>query len=132
VTDVVDADTRGRMMAGIHGANTKPEIAVRQGLHRIGLRFRLGGGALPGRPDLVMPKHRAVVFVHGCFWHAHACGAFQFPASNATFWEAKLKKNVERDQRQVTELRELGWRVLVVWECATRADKKTAGLTCTR
>jgi DNA mismatch endonuclease (patch repair protein) len=120
VTDVVDAPTRSRMMAGIQGKNTKPEIAVRKGLHRMGLRFRLGGSALPGRPDLVLARHRTVVFVHGCFWHAHDCGAFNLPTSNADFWQEKLHKNVMRDRTRIDELRALDWRVLVIWECATR------------
>lgn len=124
MTDVVDAVTRSRMMAGIQGKNTKPEIAVRRGLHRMGLRFRLDGSALPGRPDLVLAKHRTVVFVHGCFWHAHACEAFQLPAHNAEFWLEKLKKNVARDRKRVSELRALDWRVLVIWECAVRISTK--------
>ncbi len=118
--DVVDAATRSRMMAGIRGKNTKPEVAVRSGLHRMGLRFRLGGSALPGRPDIVLQKHRTVVFVHGCFWHGHACDAFHLPASNTTFWLEKLQKNVARDRKRVAELKALEWRVLVIWECAVK------------
>lgn len=125
MTDVVGPQTRSRMMAGIQGRNTKPEIAVRKGLHRMGLRFRLDGKGLPGRPDLVLPKHRTVVFVHGCFWHAHVCDGFQLPASNAAFWEEKLHKNVVRDLRQVAELHALHWCILVVWECATKTANKT-------
>lgn len=120
MTDVVNAATRSRMMSGIQGKNTKPEIAVRSGLHRMGLRFRLDGSALPGRPDLVLAKHQTVVFVHGCFWHAHACDAFHLPDSNAAFWLAKLQNNVVRDSKRVAELRALGWRVLVIWECAVK------------
>lgn len=120
MTDVVDAATRSRMMSGIQAKNTKPEIAVRKGLHRMGLRFRLDGSALPGRPDLVLSKHRTVVFVHGCFWHAHACDAFHLPASNRPFWQSKLQANVVRDRKRVDELCSLDWRVLVIWECATR------------
>lgn len=124
MTDVVDAATRSRMMAGIPGKNTKPEIAVRQGLHRMGLRFRLDGSALPGRPDLVLSRHRTVVFVHGCFWHAHACDAFHLPDSNAAFWLEKLQNNVERDRTRVAELKALNWRVLVIWECAVKISAK--------
>lgn len=123
MTDVVDAATRSRMMSGIRGGNTKPEIAVRKGLHRMGLRFRLNGSTLPGRPDLVLSKHRTVVFVHGCFWHAHACSAFRLPANNAPFWCAKLQSNVARDRQRVDELRALGWRILVIWECSTKISK---------
>ncbi len=124
MTDVVDAATRSRMMAGIQGKNTKPEIAVRRGLHRVGLRFRLDGSALPGRPDLILSRHRTVVFVNGCFWHAHACKAFRLPASNMTFWKEKLQANAIRDRKRVDELFALGWRVLVIWECATKAARE--------
>ena len=128
MTDVVDAATRSRMMAGIRGKNTKAEIVVRCGLHRMGLRFRLNGTALPGRPDLVLARHRTVVFVHGCFWHAHACSAFHRPKNNSSFWLQKLQRNVSRDQEQVKELRALGWRVLVIWECASKiAPAKNGG-----
>lgn len=127
MTDVVGPQSRSRMMAGIKGKNTRPEIAVRKGLHRMGLRFRLDGKGLPGRPDLALPKHRTVVFVHGCFWHAHVCGAFHLPASNVSFWVEKLHMNVARDQRKVAELNALHWRVLVVWECATKIAEKTGG-----
>ena len=86
----------------------------------MGLRFRLDGSALPGRPDLILARHRTVVFVHGCFWHAHVCKAFRLPTSNARFWKEKLQKNVTRDRKQVKDLIALGWRVLVIWECAVR------------
>lgn len=125
--DVVDAATRSRMMAGIKGKNTKPELAVRKGLHGRGLRFRLDGSALPGRPDIVLPKHRTVVFVHGCFWHAHACNAFHLPASNAEFWLEKLTKNVVRDSNRIAELGALEWRVLVIWECAVKVAATNGG-----
>ena len=89
----------------------------------MGLRFRLDGSPLPGRPDLVLPRHRTVVFVHGCFWHAHGCDAFHLPASNMPFWKAKLQANVIRDRKRVDELCALDWRVLVIWECATKISK---------
>lgn len=128
MTDVVDAATRSRMMAGIRGKNTKPEIAVRRGLHRLGLRFRLDGSALPGQPDLILAKHRTVVFVHGCFWHAHACSAFHLPKDNSAFWLEKLQRNVARDHERVRELRALDWRVLVIWECAAKiSPEKNSG-----
>lgn len=108
-------------MAGIRGKNTRPEMVVRQLIHAAGLRFRLQGRKLPGSPDLVLPKYRVVIFVHGCFWHAHnGCAAFKIPRTNTKFWSKKLKENKERDNRQLAELKVLGWRVLVVWECATR------------
>lgn len=115
--DVVDRATRSRMMSGIRGRDTKPEKLVRSFLHRAGLRFRLHA-PLPGKPDLVFPKHHAVVFVHGCFWHRHAgCRYATMPSSNAEFWQAKFDANVARDKRVTRQLRKDGWRVFVVWEC---------------
>lgn len=117
MVDVVDRATRSRMMSGIRGRDTKPEKLVRSFLHRAGLRFRLHA-SLPGKPDLVFPKHRAVVFVHGCFWHRHAgCRYAATPSSNAEFWQAKFDANVARDNRVARQLRKEGWRVFVVWEC---------------
>jgi DNA mismatch endonuclease (patch repair protein) len=105
------------MMSGIRGKNTKPEIIVRSFLHRAGLRFRLHA-KLPGRPDLVLPKHHAAVFVHGCFWHRHqGCRYTATPANNAAFWEEKFAANVSRDKKVTRQLEELGWRVLVIWSC---------------
>ncbi|MGB3461849.1 MAG: very short patch repair endonuclease [Rhodanobacter lindaniclasticus] len=115
--DVVDRATRSRMMSGIRGKNTKPELAVRSFLHRAGLRFRLHA-KLPGKPDLVLPKYRTVVFVHGCFWHRHEdCRYATTPTSNPEFWREKFAANVRRDARVRQQLEELGWRVLVIWSC---------------
>lgn len=117
MTDVVDSATRSRMMSGISGKNTKPELTVRRYLHRDGLRYRLHG-KLPGKPDLVFPKYRTVVFVHGCFWHRHeGCRYATTPADNAEFWQKKFDGNVRRDHRVQKELSSLGWHVLVVWTC---------------
>lgn len=111
------------MMSGIKGANTKPERLVRSFLHRHGLRFRLHGKGLPGKPDLVLPKYRSVVFVHGCFWHRHPGCRFAYtPKSNVDFWLKKFKENVRRDERKENELRESDWRVFIVWECETRNE----------
>ena len=115
--DVVDRATRSRMMSGIRGRDTKPEKLVRSFLHRAGLRFRLHA-SLPGKPDLVFPKHHAVVFVHGCFWHRHAgCRYATMPTTNAAFWQAKFAANVARDNRVTRQLRKEGWRVYVAWSC---------------
>lgn len=115
--DVVDRATRSRMMSGIRGKNTKPELAVRSFLHRAGLRFRLHA-ALPGKPDLVFPRYRTVVFVHGCFWHRHeGCRYATTPASNPRFWQKKFATNVLRDEKVRQQLEELGWCVLVIWAC---------------
>lgn len=108
-------------MSGIGGKNTKPEMLVRKALFAAGFRFRLHRKDLPGRPDVVLPGRRVVVFVHGCFWHAHqGCPYAKTPATRREFWEAKLAANVERDRRTREALLSAGWRVLVVWECATR------------
>lgn len=115
------------MMAGIGGKHTKPEIIVRRFLHRLGLRFRLHRVGLPGKPDVVLPAHRAVVFVHGCFWHRHTGCKFAYtPKSNIKFWNQKFRENVERDSRMTARLRRLGWRVFVVWECSLTESRLTA------
>jgi DNA mismatch endonuclease (patch repair protein) len=120
MADVVSRATRSRMMAGIKGRDTTPELAVRSHLHHAGLRFRLHATDLPGTPDLVLPKWRTVVFVHGCFWHRHPkCRYAAVPKSNRHFWKAKFAANVARDARNVAALRRSGWRVLTIWECRT-------------
>ena len=110
-------------MARIRGSDTAPELAVRRIAHRRGLRFRLHRKDLPGRPDLVFPKHRLAVFVHGCFWHRHeGCRHATTPKSRVVFWTEKFTMNIARDARQEAALKELGWRVLVIWECETRNE----------
>ena len=124
MTDVVDRATRSRMMAGIRSRDTKPEIVIRKYLHAAGFRFRLSPSHLPGKPDIVLPKYRTAVFVHGCFWHQHAgCKFLARPASNRQFWADKLGANVARDKRVRRQLRKLGWNVIVVWECQTRSGR---------
>lgn len=119
--DIVDPTVRSRMMSGIRGRDTAPELAVRRFLHAAGLRYRLHVRQLPGTPDLVFARHRAVVFVNGCFWHAHeGCSYFRLPATRTTFWRDKLAANVARDKRVESELEDDGWRVAIVWECAVR------------
>lgn len=119
--DVVDPLTRSRMMSGIRGKDTKPELAVRRYLHAAGFRYRLHASDLPGRPDLVFPRYRTVVFVHGCFWHAHSgCRYFKLPGTRTDFWTTKLAANAARDKRDIAALHAGGWRVAVVWECALR------------
>jgi len=113
--------SRSEMMSRIGSRDTAPEIAVRKALHRAGYRFRLHRKDLPGRPDLILSKHRAVIFVHGCFWHGHAgCRNFRIPKTNQTFWREKIGRNAERDKEVTDRLLSLGWKVLVVWECATK------------
>lgn len=121
MTDIVDKQTRSRMMAGIRGKDTSPELALRRALHALGFRFRLHSRTLPGRPDLVFPKYRAAVFVHGCFWHRHAgCRYATSPSTRPEFWHAKFESNVSRDRKVRSRLVEAGWRVAIVWECALR------------
>ena len=123
MTDIVDAATRRRMMAGIQGKNTRPELFLRKALHAMGFRYRLGGEGLPGKPDIVFPKRRVVIFVHGCFWHMHECKYFKLPTSNPQFWREKLVSNAERDKRVAVELKLLRWTVFTVWECEMRESK---------
>ena len=107
-------------MAGIRGTDTKPEMIIRRGLHALGWRYRLHVRGLPGKPDLVFPGRRAVIFVHGCFWHGHDCALFRWPATREEFWRAKISGNVARDARSRQQLLNMGWRVLDVWECTLR------------
>lgn len=126
VTDIVDKQTRSLMMAGIRGKDTKPELALRRALHARGFRYRLHAKQIPGRPDIVFPKYRAVIFVHGCFWHRHAgCRYATTPATRPDFWQAKFAANVARDQAVRTKLLQSGWRVATVWECALRKPEQT-------
>lgn len=121
MVDVVDSATRSRMMAGIRGKNTKPELLVRSYLHRRGLRFRLHVKTLPGKPDIALPKYRAVVFVHGCFWHRHpGCKFAYLPSNRPDFWIKKLSLNAARDKENANALMKSGWRVFTVWECELR------------
>jgi DNA mismatch endonuclease (patch repair protein) len=123
LADVHDKPTRSRNMAAIKGKNTRPEMVVRRGLHRRGLRFRLHRGDLPGRPDLVFPSRNIALFVHGCFWHAHAgCRYFKLPDKDRERWSQKLQGNRARDARNQSELISRGWRVIVIWECELRQN----------
>lgn len=123
MVDVVSKEVRSRMMSGIRGKNTKPELALRKGLHALGFRFRIHA-RLPGRPDLVFPKWRAVMFVHGCFWHSHHCHLFKWPKSRDEFWRKKISGNAVRDQENIAKLLEAGWRVGIVWECALKGRNR--------
>lgn len=110
------------MMSGIRGKNTKPEIFLRKALHARGFRFRIHT-SLPGKPDMVFPQWNAVLFVHGCFWHGHRCHLFKWPKSREDFWHLKISGNVARDAWSIAALRESGWRVGIVWECALKGRK---------
>lgn len=112
------------MMAGIGPANTKPEMMLRRGLHALGYRYRLHSRALPGRPDMVFPGKRAVIFVNGCFWHGHNCHLFRWPGSRPEFWRPKLAGNMRRDKLNRAKLEALGWRVCDVWECQLKGKER--------
>jgi DNA mismatch endonuclease (patch repair protein) len=127
MADVVDAATRSRMMAGIRGRDTRPEWLIRRGLHKLGFRYRLHARKLPGCPDLVLVKHHAVVFIHGCFWHGHDCSLFTWPKTREDFWRTKIEGNRARDIRAINTLTAAGWRVAIVWECALRGGTKDSG-----
>lgn len=120
MADVVDPATRSRMMSGIRGKNTRPELLIRKALHARGFRYRIHCKDLPGNPDLCFPKYRAVIFVHGCFWHGHDCHLFRWPKTRPEFWREKIGRNREIDARAMAELAEAGWRVATVWECALK------------
>jgi DNA mismatch endonuclease (patch repair protein) len=130
MSDITDPATRSRMMSGIKGKNTKPELIVRRALHARGFRFRLHAKELAGKPDVILPMWDAAVFVHGCFWHQHAgCTNARIPATRRDFWIAKLSANVERDARHSLQLQSLGWRVAIVWECSIRTAVKSGDTT---
>lgn len=124
--DVHDVATRSRNMSAVRGANTKPELLIRKALHKSGFRFRLHAPDLAGRPDMVFPKYKAVLFVHGCFWHRHDCGLFRMPSTRKDFWTAKLDGNAARDERTRRTLCLKGWRVGLVWECSVRGADRSS------
>jgi len=124
MADVLTPEQRRLNMSRIRGRDTAPELQVRHGLHARGLRYRLHDQRLPGRPDLVLPRYRTVVFIHGCFWHAHRCRLSTMPATRAEFWRKKIQGNAARDRRVAKTLHTAGWRVLVIWECALRGRER--------
>lgn len=123
-TDVHSPEQRRYNMSRIRGRDTRPELVLRKGLHREGLRYRLHVKELPGRPDIVFPQHHAVALVHGCFWHGHDCPMFRLPATRTEFWREKVATNQRRDEQALAALLTAGWRVLTVWECAMRGPAR--------
>lgn len=119
--DPLSPERRSALMKRVRRSDTKPELALRSALHRLGLRYVICDKRLPGTPDLVFPKYKTVVFVHGCFWHGHACRQGCAPATNAGFWLPKIAANRKRDARKERTLRELGWSVIIVWECELKS-----------
>ncbi len=124
MADIVDSSTRSRMMAGIKGKDTKPEIEIRKRLFAHGFRYRLHDTKLPGKPDLILPSYNAIIFINGCFWHAHDCELFKWPSSRKRFWKKKLTRNRGKDIENNEALKELGWRILTIWECSFRGAGK--------
>jgi DNA mismatch endonuclease (patch repair protein) len=117
MTDRLSRDQRSRNMSKVKGWNTSPELAVRSALFRAGFRFRVQARSLAGRPDIILPRYRVVIFVHGCFWHGHACRRGRPPTSNVAFWSKKLASNIARDRSNRAQLRRLGWKVRLIWTC---------------
>lgn len=125
MVDIVDSITRSRMMAAVKSSNTKPELQIRQILHKRGFRFRLHEKKLPGKPDIVLPKYRAVIFINGCFWHGHDnCRFFKLPATRTDFWKEKISKNKFNDANAIASLLASNWRVCIIWQCKIRELKK--------
>ena len=121
--DKISPEQRSRNMAQIKGKNTKPEILVRSLLHRMGYRFRLHDKKLPGKPDIILPKYKAVIFVHGCFWHGHeGCKRATIPATRTEFWKSKISENKVRDNNNIAALKNFGYRCLVVWQCELKDE----------
>jgi len=125
MTDIKSKEDRSKNMSAIRSKNTKPEIIVRKYLFSNGFRYRVNVSKLPGKPDIVLPKYKTVIFVNGCFWHLHeGCKYFVWPKNNADFWKNKIQGNVERDKRNYEILIAAGWKVIVVWECQLKHSKK--------
>jgi DNA mismatch endonuclease, patch repair protein len=123
MVDVFSRRKRSWIMGRVKGRDTKPEVLVRSLVHRMGFRFRVHRKDLPGNPDIVLPRHRKVIFVHGCFWHGHpGCPRSRRPTTNQLFWDRKLDGNLERDRRFCVELSDMGWEVLIIWQCETKAS----------
>lgn len=118
--DIVSPQVRSRMMSGIRSTNTRPEMIIRRALHRRGFRFRLHDKRLPGKPDIVLRKYKAVIFAHGCFWHGHQCPLFKWPTTRKMFWRTKITRNRRVDARARSTLHAQGWRVLIIWECSLK------------
>lgn len=124
LADVHDSKTRSRNMAAIKGKNTKPELLIRSALHKEGFRFRLHRKELPGKPDLVLPKYNAVIFINGCFWHGHDCPMYRWPATRQEFWREKISRTKQRDQNNLATLQDANWRIATIWECALKGKLK--------
>ena len=124
MADIKSPAARSKNMAAIKGKNTKPELLIRKALYARGFRYRLHDTKLPGKPDLVLKKYNAIILIHGCFWHKHDCYLFKWPATRVDFWKNKIESNVIRDAKQKEAYKELGWKILTIWECALKGKNK--------
>ncbi|MBS0971417.1 DNA mismatch endonuclease Vsr [Nissabacter archeti] len=124
MSDIHNTKVRSLNMAAVHSKNTAPELWLRHRLHAAGYRYRIHVKGLPGSPDLVFPKYKCVIFVHGCFWHMHLCSRFSWPINRGEWWKNKIQGNYRRDLQDQDKLRELGWRVLIVWQCAIKGKDR--------
>ena len=124
MVDVVDKKTRSRMMSGIRGKNTRPELIVRKALFQMGYRYKIHDNTLPGKPDLVLPKFNAVILINGCFWHGHSCHLFKLPSTRTEFWKTKINRNRELDRKNYKLLKKEGWWILTIWECALKGKSR--------
>lgn len=122
MADTHSKEVRSMNMSHIRSTNSKPEEIVRKYLFAQGFRYRKNDKRFPGKPDIVLPRYRTVIFVNGCFWHKHDCPRFVWPSSNQEYWIPKITKNVERDERNYEALRQLGWKVIIVWECELKKN----------
>ncbi|WP_282163703.1 very short patch repair endonuclease [Turicimonas muris] len=123
--DTITKEARSRNMSRIRSTDTKPELIIRKGLHKLGFRFRLCVKDLPGRPDIVLPKYKTIIFINGCFWHGHEnCKRANIPKSNSSYWLPKILRNKERDKLNMEKLRNAGWKVLTVWECSLKTRRE--------
>lgn len=129
MSDNHSKEVRSMNMSHIRSTNSKPEEIVRKYLFSKGLRYRKNVRTLPGKPDIVLPKYKTIVFVNGCFWHKHDCGRFVMPSSNTEYWEKKINGNVERDKTNIALLEEQGWRVIVIWECQLKKKVQSENLS---
>ncbi|MEK0314806.1 very short patch repair endonuclease [Cohnella sp. 56] len=124
MSDIVSSEKRSRMMSNIRAKDTKPELILRKGLYRLGFRYRIHDKKLPGKPDIVFPRYKAVIFANGCFWHGHSCHLFKWPSSNEEFWHKKINRNKEVDKANIEQLKKMGWRVGLVWECSLKGKHR--------
>ena|SRR3989339_884645 len=124
MTDVYPIEKRSWIMSRVKGRDTQPEVLARSLVHRMGFRFRIHRRELPGNPDIVLPRHKKLIFIHGCFWHGHTgCSRSKRPTTNKNFWNNKLNSNIKRDRKNYKELQRIGWKVLVVWGCETKSSE---------